>query len=322
MPTNIRICTVTDAESLHLWEDSPHGTIFTHPYVIQHLAYKVEWWLCKKGDEPLCLWPAALDQNGNPYQPGFTYWVGPLWSKASRSSPSHRKLALETSVYESFLKAFETNYGGIEASLPLGIHDVRVFDWWNFHDADKPRFTIKPRYTAVLNISGSIESIIKGFRELRRRQLRKIWGTHDLALEHTCKPKEVIELYAQTMKRGNCHPEPTDYSDISSLIHLVDSGYGFVNTFRDQATGLPAAVVLVLAGKGTANIVLNLAHDAWRHRSVMPLAIYSAIIRAQGMGCNKIDFNGANSPLRGDDKHSYGAEEKLYFDISYKAQAA
>lgn len=29
------------------------------------------------------------------------------------------------------------------------------------------------------------------------------------------------------------------------------------------------------------------------------------------------DFNGANSPLRGDDKHSYGASEKLYFQLDY-----
>ena len=29
------------------------------------------------------------------------------------------------------------------------------------------------------------------------------------------------------------------------------------------------------------------------------------------------DFNGANSPNRGDDKHSYGAKENLFFDLKY-----
>ena len=30
-----------------------------------------------------------------------------------------------------------------------------------------------------------------------------------------------------------------------------------------------------------------------------------------------LDFNGANSPNRSDDKHSYGTDYKLYFQLKY-----
>jgi lipid II:glycine glycyltransferase (peptidoglycan interpeptide bridge formation enzyme) len=51
----------------------------------------------------------------------------------------------------------------------------------------------------------------------------------------------------------------------------------------------------------------------------MPASVFKAIETARDRGLKYFDFNGANSPDRGDNKHSYGAEPVLYFDIEYKA---
>ena len=74
---------------------------------------------------------------------------------------------------------------------------------------------------------------------------------------------------------------------------------------------------LLLVGKqisyGIAQAVTNYA----RFKSASILLTTNAIQFSKKVGCKCFDFNGANSPKRSDDKHSYGAEEKLYFNISY-----
>ena len=49
------------------------------------------------------------------------------------------------------------------------------------------------------------------------------------------------------------------------------------------------------------------------------LNILSSIMSAKNNGKKVFDFNGANSPDRGDDKHSYGAKYKLYFEVNKNA---
>jgi hypothetical protein len=51
----------------------------------------------------------------------------------------------------------------------------------------------------------------------------------------------------------------------------------------------------------------------------MPASVFKAIETARDRGLKHFDFNGANSPARGDNKHSFDAEPVLYFDIEYKA---
>ena len=38
-----------------------------------------------------------------------------------------------------FLGEFESRYSHIYSSLPIYLYDVRVFDWWNYHDKNKER---------------------------------------------------------------------------------------------------------------------------------------------------------------------------------------
>lgn len=309
---------IESSEVLALWEDSPQSTAFTHPQVISKLAHDVKWWLCEKGNQPLCLWPVALDMCGKPYRPSFTYWVGPCWTRAGLASPEHRRLALETQVYQSFMQIFIERYGAIVASLPIGIQDVRVFDWWNYHDEQKSRIQIWPRYTAVLGDLGAGKDVVSRFRALRRREVRRAEKDSRYLCNCRCSVRELSELYAQTLERSKTSAEWQHEAAIESLVELVDSGHGILTALRDIGTELLVSAVLILIAKGTANVVLNLVHNNWRNQSVMPLAIYRSIMSAIDAGCTSYDFNGANSPRRGDDKHSYGGAARLYFDIAYK----
>ena len=44
--------------------------------------------------------------------------------------------------------------------------------------------------------------------------------------------------------------------------------------------------------------------------------IHKTIMMSKNLGVKSFDFNGANSPQRADDKHSFGSSPDLFFDIS------
>ena len=306
-------------EVVPFWNLSPHATVFTHPDLLSRLSNRVDWWLALKGNEPLCLWPVTLPDGNQVDLPNFTYWVGPMWSKVMDATPAHSWLALSTEVYQGFIRVFVDHYGAIVASLPLGLLDIRVFDWWNYHAPEKPRIRAKARYTARLyNLQDlTARQIEAGYRPLRRRELRRVTkaGFPEKVTDWT--PEELNTLYADVMRLQGIPVLNTEATQITALAHLARTCMGEVVSFRDAETGnLVTAVVLLLA-KGVANMVLNLTSSPWRGTGLPTLAVHTAILAAKVRGADAFDFNGANSPTRGDDKHSYGAAPKLYFNICY-----
>jgi hypothetical protein len=85
---------------------------------------------------------------------------------------------------------------------------------------------------------------------------------------------------------------------------------------------MAAAVVVALYDCGAANLVISSVANKWRASGLSVQNTARAIAHAQSLGLSLFDFNGANSPQRGDDKHSYGAREQLYFNVSYRASSA
>lgn len=314
----INIVKVLPDQGLEFWNTSPHASIFTHPQVLSRLSRQVDWWLASKGEEPLCLWPVCLPDGFSVGLPWFSYYVGPLWSAAAAGMPAHRWLVRSTEVYEGFIAEFLSIYGTIHACLPPGLIDVRVFDWWNYHDQTKPRFRINPRYTACLdNLQGQSEVQIKaGFRRVRRWELTKNLGGDRFEQSDRCTVDELIHLYSEVMARQGADVDNWTENEIRTLVELVEEDYGEIVSFKEKGRDTVCAALLMLYAKGTANLVLSLTDSAFRQSGLPALLIYSSIMRAKEKGLTCFDFNGANSPNRGDDKHSYGAYPVLYFEIN------
>ncbi|MFO7802275.1 MAG: GNAT family N-acetyltransferase [Desulfovermiculus sp.] len=301
------------------WQDSPHGSVFTHPQVLTRLSPDVHWWLARKGREPFCLWPVCLEQDGNIHLPGLAYYVGPMWSRAGSSIPTHRWLADSTSVYKGLARKMIEHHGAVQAQLPVRLHDVRVFDWWNYHHPEKPRFTILPRYTACIeNLQKRcVENIWSDFREVRRKEIRRLQRKGLPKRTFNWKEEELIGFYCRELGgQGVSVSEPAQKL-MQELIGLASQGWGQIFAFRDSVHGEIASALVSLRAKGIWNMVLNATASNWRGSGLTAWTISTGITAAKDLGDDTCDFNGANSPARGDDKHSYGARPCLFFELRY-----
>lgn len=317
---NLTIEQVSEKCAKLFWQESPHATVFTCPDVLVQMSKAVDWWICRKGNQPLCLWPVCLSAESIVKLPGYSYFVGPMLSFEALMTPPHRRLALDTAIFEGLIMQLSSKYGAIEASLPIGIDDVRVFDWWNYNDPNKNRIRIQPRYTArIVDLqTKTMDEVASAYRELRRRELRKIERGTDFAAANNCSALEITDLYAEVMQRQGLQINSHASTEIETLISLVRSGFGYVTAYRDKSDSSNLAyVALVLYAKNVANLILNVVGNQHRSSGLPAAGITMAIRQAKELGCDVFDFNGANSPNRGDDKHSYGAVSQLYFDLRF-----
>jgi hypothetical protein len=129
--------------------------------------------------------------------------------------------------------------------------------------------------------------------------------------------KEITGLYIEVMGWHGIQVPGATKKQIAALVGLVSCGMGDVVAFRDSQSGELASAVVLLEANGVANMVLNLTAKRWRGSGLPAWAVHTAILAAKVRGADVFDFNGANSPNRGDDKHSYGAAPELYFSIRY-----
>lgn len=295
-----------------VWSNSPQKTIFTHPKVLAALAYKVDWWGVYKGKELRCIWPVVLDEEEKPIQAPLTYWQGPLWTQKAFNRPAHRSLSSTTSVYECFINKFLAVYGAINSSLHPSLTDVRVFNWWNYHELDKPKFQIHPRYSAWINLLNN--GLDKYFRIVRRQELRKFDKIENQFYDDdSCSLDELLMLYLNTIDSKETGNEKV----FTALLKLVDDGFGWIQAIRHKQDNKVKALSIILNDTNQANLLISLAENEFKDQGILAANTYKAISTSKEIGLSCFDFNGANSPYRGDDKHSYGAKPILYFDIEY-----
>ena len=301
----------------NVWLNSPQSSVFTHPNVLEEFAKEVHWWAVFKGQEIQCIWPITLNAKKEPFIPPFSYWQGPMWTSIGINFPNHRSLSKTKPIYELFLNTFIEEYGVVKASLHPSLHDVRVFDWWNYHEPNKPKFNIKPRYTALIsNIQKSNKDIEKNFRVDKRQALKKFDKIKDsIYFDNTCSEEEFITLYKDKLKIEKA----VTSNELISLLRIVEKGYGWIQAARKKSNSTLCGLVIIFYHHDQANLIINIALNEYKREGLMPASVFKAIGTARDRGLKCFDFNGANSPARGDDKHSFDAEPVLYFDIEYKA---
>jgi hypothetical protein len=306
---------ITPDEAEIIWNESPQSTIFTHPEGLKEVANKVHWWLVSKGEENQCVWPITVDENLKSVIPPFSYWQGPMWTKLGINFPNHRALSKTKPIYELFIDTFIIEYQGFKASLHPSLQDVRVFDWWNYNSPNQPRFSIKPRYTAVIqNLSLTMETLQSNFRTDRRQALKKYEKVeNNFYFDSHCTEEEFITLYKDKLKIE----KTVTTKDLISVLNVVKKGHGWVQSARLKKNAMLCGLLIVFHNARRANLVINLALPEFKNQGLIPGSILNLINTAKAKGLKYFDFNGANSPARGDDKHSYDAEPVLYFDIEY-----
>ena len=298
----------------NIWEQSSQRSVFNNPEFLKNFDYSFFWWIAKYGDEPACLWPVCK-YHKKIIVPEFFYYFGPLWVK--KKIENHKWLKFSNDVYNEFCKVFIEEYGSIENQLHHTLTDVRAFDWWNYHSGK--RFKIFPRYSAVLeNIATrNLDSILASFRYWRRHEIKNFQKKFNIEIDNKISPEKIISMYKSTFSDQNIQVSKDTEKNISHLYNATKKQFGEILAIKNKDNNEIISVALLLNDKKTSNLVLNLSNKKYKKDGCNAYLIFEVIKYLKKYNFDTLDFNGANSPNRSDDKHSYGTDYKLYFQLKY-----
>jgi len=302
--------------ALRLWQEASEASVFTHPSVLSALGHEVQWWLATESGKPACLWPVCLDQNNQIYRPDFTYYLGPV--QLGIQDPSTRgRLLKAVEVQHKLLDVLTDIYGALYWSTLPGKQDLRPWLWFEKqgrHPIAQPRHTA---WIEDLSRFADQDSLIY-FNKDRRNQYRKALKAGAILFPEITLDR-VKELYWQTLEVSNAADKALRRMDsLECLYDLVQRGHGFLLACGLEKDLLPRAFALVLIGKARVNAVISASDPVWRSQAFKPFLQLNVLIRSNAQKASLYDFNGANSYLLSADKHSYGAEVKMYFDFYWR----
>ena len=307
---------ITEKEALNIWHNSSNSTIFTNPNFIKLFNSDCEWLCAFKGEEEICAWPLLIKKK-NLIVPNFFYYLGPLWKNYEKIK-NHSWLSLSKNIYELYLEYFDKNFKKVDFQLSNNLLDVRVFDWWKY-EKKKGRYNIKPKYSALIeNLDKKDDDqILSNFRYWRRRETKILYNHKNIVESNNIKFEELSNLYRNIVYKKKKKLNKEILQDLKSIYKAVENGFGKFVCFREN--NILQSFSLLLFDNDNAHLALTLTADKYKKQGLSAMNIFSCIKISKHHGKKFFDFNGANSPDRGDDKHSYGAKFKLFFEINKNA---
>ena len=320
--SNFKIEKTNIKTAQEFWDSSPEATFFTNPFVISKIEKNLDFWIVQKGNENICLWPICKNSENRTFIPVFFYYFGPFCSNYYYKISNHSKFLLQLKVLDLFVDRFEKSYKNISTQLHYLHHDLRYFIWKK--NKKNNYFSIYPKYSAsITEIDKKNEKeIISNFSELRRRMLKKSIKSNIFEKTKEFEKKEVIDLYKDTIIRKNPKINKKHLNDALEKISIFFSFFKkeknliSFNGYRNKKNQKLISLIMLGHTKSISNLILNLSHKDWQKTGITALTMLDSIKLSQEMNMKDFDFNGANSFVGSDDKHHYGSNYRMYFEIN------
>lgn len=309
------------------WNAADHRSLFCSPSLLSDLGYHAKFFGGYKNDSLLIVWPLiyCCDSWGN--TPALSYFFGPYWVDSDSFKAPYKIYRNNLELLNVMLPVVTKCSDHLSFSLIPEFPDLRPFQWWNYHTPDGPKFKIKLRYTARLRFPSPLseENLIALLRaDDKRKKLKKArkssplvphWNHGDLGVD------EYLDLYNKTLNRtggsssslGNYTLEKMirltktqDQDENSPKFHMID----LIDADKATTEGFQ----LLLVGK---NAMYLIAQSVSRNAALCNgnvILTFEALKHANKNGLT-VDFNGANSPNRADDKHAFGGDITSYYDM-------
>ncbi len=310
---------LTPVEAGDLWGRSDEASAFTQPECLEQLVDEVEWWGVERSGEIVAAWPLVRPVAGGEIgPPPFCYYVGPMFARDMRHRKYHRYWAIYSEALAALISAVTAEHERLRFTLPLGITDVRVLQWWNFDHPQQVGFSVTPRYTARIDLSKLPDesALLESFSRSRRRSIEH-WLTSPPAIIDGVDQDRVVELHDQTLGRNGAVADHARREALKRVLALANSGRGSSLGFIPRGERDVQAVIILLHGPTESSSIFRASSPTWRSRGLAPWAVWHGLLLAKSLGKKWFDFNGANSPARAADKHFFNASAQLYFDCTF-----
>ena len=248
----------------------------------------------------------------------WCYKQGPVFHHEVARSAQAKRVQYEIELSELGVSELARTEPWFRFALHESLIDVRGFDWVHYHDPSKPRCTILPRYTALVDLRGAgQDDLRRNVRSARRQEEGYALRRENLVTTQDGSIEELFGLYCATFASQGLDISAMERTYFAPYIqYFLDAGVGQFLTVRDEAGQALASTFIFQDYDNIWHVPIVGTGDTRYGGTLLYFHILNFVI---GRGGAAVDFDGANSPNRAYFKHSMGAKPQLYFDIRYGA---
>lgn len=306
------------------WEKAKHSSLFCSPGLLDAFGYKVRYLGGYKNNDLLIIWPLVETEHGFSSPPHFSYYFGPFWVNSDLYDAAYKIFKNNLEVLNSMIPLVETLTNKVSFSLVPEFPDLRPFLWWNYHDPDGSKFQINLKYTGRIKFKNRLskDDLYLQFRaDDKRKKIKKAVIERSLTTrwEISKQAHEYANFYETTLKRTKGYLDDAERKTFIKMVDFANKDcFGSVNfkmiELVDTSSGSVEGFQLLLVGKEKIYMIAQSVSAKGMMRNGNVLLTFE-VIRFANDNKFSLDFNGANSPNRADDKHAFGADITHYYDL-------
>ena len=223
----------------------------------------------------------------------------------------HKKYTIRFRLTEFLITNLSIIYKNLSFNIKSNDFDLRPFLWHNYNNSTLEKFTITPRYTAILDLIGFNRDLyLKNIRTVRRQEIKKSKAVFSISDDFDL----FLFLYKKTFERQNISLNENDLLLVKRICEVaINNSFGILTQAR-----LPegvASVALFLFDNQTAYYQFGANDPDFRSSGASSFLMFESISKMANNGLKYIDFVGVNSPKRGDFKLSFNPTLKPYYSV-------
>lgn len=282
---------------------SDNGTAFCYSYFLK--LKKIKWLLkIEKDNELLCLFP--LFESGSKVEQSTMYvpYGGPVLFLNRYSY--RRSLLLQREIIYELVKYLQKNYDEICFSCDTSMIDVKSFVNLNV--------VPEVRYTYKIDLTKTLEEIVKDFSKDRKKDLRKAQRFKlELLIDENLELFDINQALIWEMKYGNDSSKSFVEKYLKESIKH-DKGKVFIAKYDNKIVG----GVAIVWDHDSAYIMYSYYNHAL-DVSTIPF-LYNSIINylKNETNCRYLDFEGSVFEEIEKWNLSFGAKQYLYFNYYWQ----
>lgn len=325
MPKKITLISSSpDNEWDKLVETSPHSSIFFHSSFLKSLLYsKLRYYKIFNGRELRGLLLLCVSINNEScIQDDLLVYSGICFGPPTNNQSYAQQISEQYDITSYIANYLADDYQSVDIQLPPSVQDIRPFLWHNYN-SDLPKYTVIPRFTSFLNISGLLESsnyenhpIFVNSSSSRRQQIR--YSIRDrINVFESDDVLKFLDLYQLTFKRQSIDVSADKLNQIGNLVQgLLDQKMAKI-FFSYLATGEPASVAVFGLNNKQACYLFGANDPDYRNTPSGTAILWESFRKLSEYGFTMIDLEGVNSPKRGWFKLSFGGKLITYYQLKF-----
>jgi len=307
-------------EDKQVWDafvlTSPQRSIFVHSKFLDSMNANYNLVTCYVKDKIVAGVAIINSTSGEPSDISTTFPYQGMLLSDNGNQAMHSKITHDFKTVEFFIKQLSEHLNKYCLCHSWRLLDLRPFQWHNYHEPEKGQFRTDLRYTAILDLQNfkNFESYLTTVRSVRRQEFKK--SSLILKIKFSDDILLFDALYAKTFARQNLEINNQDTLLVSSICkQAIAGGYGkMIVALIDD---VPISAVLFLYDDRTAYYLFAANDPEYRNTGSSTFLVMHMIKDAFDCGLKEIDFEGVNSPNRGDFKISFNATLQPYHVSTY-----